>query len=407
MRMQDQKVRQVRYEFIRFLLVGFTTVFIDLLFYVMFLNFFDLNSLLSKLFSFLIGTVFAYFANRSFTFKYNNRGPSIFLNFVALYIFSLFFNVGINEIILNTYNSYFLIYPIAFIIASAASALLNYFSMKYIVFSSGKKKWFFSKTFFPKHKSNRMQNEGNLAESRRRFLSKRFNNLDFLLRKRYEWMNQYLKPKMKIIEIGCGSGLSKLFLSENVLLTDASNNPWVDKVIDGTNMDLKDSSIDVIIASHTIHHFYNPAKFFKECSRVLKEDGVILISEINTSLIMRMILKLMRHEGYSYEVDVFNYESICNDKNDLWSANCAIPELLFDDESKFNNFFPELKICYQNKTEFFIFPLSGGVVAKKNIIEIPSLIMKFFDFIDKFLIYFLPSIFALGRNVVIKKSEYI
>ena len=143
---------------------------------------------------------------------------------------------------------------------------------------------------------------------------------------------------MKIVEIGCGGGLSKLFLSENILLTDAVNNPWVEKFIDATNMDFEDSSIDVIIASHTIHHFYNPAKFFKESSRVLKKDGVILISEINTSLCMRVILKLMSHEGYSYDVDVFNYESICNDKNDLWSANCAVPQLLFDDESKFNNF---------------------------------------------------------------------
>jgi len=135
MRMRNKIVSPVRYEFIRFLVVGFSTVFIDLLFYVLFLDL-DLNSLWSKLLSFLIGTVFAYYANKKFTFKSNKQGFSIFRNFVALYTISLFLNVGINEIILNTYSGYFLIYPMAFIIATAVSALLNYFCMKYIIFGS-------------------------------------------------------------------------------------------------------------------------------------------------------------------------------------------------------------------------------------------------------------------------------
>ena len=46
--------------------------------------------------------------------------------------------------------------------------------------------------------------------------------------------------------------------------------PWIDKVVDATNINFNDSSIDVIIASHAIHHFYNPAIFLRECSRVLK-----------------------------------------------------------------------------------------------------------------------------------------
>ena len=391
-----------KFEFARFLSVGVLIVIVDLFFYYLLLNI-GFDTFWSKGISYIIGTICAYFANKKITFQTNEGGSKKFLFFVILYSVSLFVNVGTNEIILSVYSISFFSFSIAYLIATSISALVNYFGMKYIIFGS-RKKWFFSKTFFPKHEDNLMDNEGNLADSRKLFLNERFNNLDFLLRKRYEWMNQYLKPKMKIVEIGCGGGLSKLFLSENILLTDAVNNPWVEKFIDATNMNFEDSSIDVIIASHTIHHFYNPAKFFKECSRVLKKDGVILISEINTSLSMRIILKLMRHEGYSYDVDVFNYESICNDKNDLWSANCAIPQLLFDDESKFNNFFPELKICYQNKTEFSIFPLSGGVVSKKRILEIPSSVLKIFDLMDRFLIFFFPEIFAMGRKVVIKKT---
>jgi 2-polyprenyl-3-methyl-5-hydroxy-6-metoxy-1,4-benzoquinol methylase len=266
-----------------------------------------------------------------------------------------------------------------------------------------KKKIFFNNTFFPKHEENRMQNEGNVVESRKTFMNKRFNNLDYLLKSRYEWMKPYLKKDMKIVDIGCGAGLSKLYLSENILLTDIVENTWVDKVIDATDMNFEDESVDVIIAFHTIHHFYNPAKFFNECKRVLKKNGVILISDPNTSLMMRLILKLMRHEGFSYDVDVFDYKSICNDKSDPWSANCAIAELLFSNEKKFNDFFLGLNIEHQKKVEFTIFPFSGGVTTKIKMMELPNYILNVFNTLDKILIYLFPKIFPLTRNIVIRK----
>ena len=40
-------------------------------------------------------------------------------------------------------------------------------------------------------------------------------------------------------------------------------------------------------------------------------------------------MKLMKHEAYDFGVDVFDENVICNDKNDPWSANCAVSELLF------------------------------------------------------------------------------
>ena len=150
--------------------------------------------------------------------------------------------------------------------------------------------------YFPKHEDNLMGSEGSVALARETFLEKRFRNLDYLLRFRYEWMNQYLEENKVIIELGAGAGFSPLYLSQKPIITDAANNPWVEKFIDATNMDIENDSVDVIIASHNMHHFYSPFKFFKECERVLKNDGVILIQEINTSLLMRLLLRLMRHE---------------------------------------------------------------------------------------------------------------
>ena len=59
-----------------------------------------------KTFSFIIGTSFAYFANKIFTFESKSLFRDSILKFVFLYLFSLLINVVINAILLNNLNKY-------------------------------------------------------------------------------------------------------------------------------------------------------------------------------------------------------------------------------------------------------------------------------------------------------------
>lgn len=250
-----------------------------------------------------------------------------------------------------------------------------------------------------------MSSEGSVALARQNFLERRFRNLDVLLRSRYAWMNQYLAQGQIIIEVGSGAGFSPLYLKQKPILSDAADNPWIDMFIDATNMVQESSSVDVLIASHNIHHFYSPYKFFRECERVLKTDGLLLIQELNTSLLMRCLLRLMRHEGWSYDVDVFDEQEIVNDRHDLWSANCAVPELLFTNTEFFEQTFPSLKIEVNELCECLIFPISGGVISKAKIPELPNFVLKMVLLLDRFLVWSAPGVFALGRRVVIRKRK--
>jgi len=265
------------------------------------------------------------------------------------------------------------------------------------------RKLFLFGPYRPSHAQNRMQQEGNLQTARNYFLEKRFNNLDFLLKQRYSWMNKYLNADQKILEIGCGAGFSELYLTHKPTMSDAALNDWVDLKIDATNIDLPDSSYDIIIASHNIHHFYSPYKFFMECQRILKPGGFVLIQELHSSLLMRILLRLMRHEGWSYNVNVFSIDEIANDPNDLWSANCAIPELLFKNHDVFEENFPKLKIKEHKMSECLLFPLSGGVISKVKVPEMPTVILKLVLAVDKLLITLAPNLFALGQSLAIKK----
>ena len=267
-----------------------------------------------------------------------------------------------------------------------------------------KSKLFLKGPFFADHGENRMESEGDTAKARKDFIKSRFRNLDYLLQTRFCWMNDWIKEESKVIEVGAGAGFSEFYLNQKPILTDAAENDWTESYLDATDMDLKNESVDCIIASHNIHHFYSPYKFFKECERVLKPGGLILIQEVNTSLIMRFLLQLMKHEGWNYDVDVFDPEAIVNNPSDLWSANCAVPELIFEQSEKFEQTFEKLQITHNKKSECFIFPISGGVISKTKVPELPFWLLKLVGLFDTLLTSLLPSIFAMGRSVVIQKK---
>ena len=267
------------------------------------------------------------------------------------------------------------------------------------------KKYILGGESFFSHDLNRMSQEGDVVLARKNFIKKRFKNLDFLLKHRFEWMNKYLEDKKDIIEIGAGAGFSKFYINKEYTLTDIVETPWLDKKIDAQNTGLPDSSIDAVITSHSIHHFSKPMLFFYECERILKPEGIILIQEINTSLFLRILLKIMRHEGWSYNIDVYNDNEVVNDPKAPWSATCAVPEVIFEEPDKFNKKFSSLKIVLDKKNESLILPLSGGVISKIDFPELPYWFLNMVYFLDKILIKIAPNIFAVGRSILIKKSK--
>tara|TARA_B100001250_G_scaffold374783_1_gene361852 strand:- start:13445 stop:14248 length:804 start_codon:yes stop_codon:yes gene_type:complete len=264
----------------------------------------------------------------------------------------------------------------------------------------------FRRTYFPNLKDDKLRKAAyNLQDLKERYNKRKTNNLEFLLRKRYEWMNEYTKGLDNIIEIGSGLGLTKYYVNNpNLKLTDVSDYEWIDQKVDALNMPYENSSLDAIISCHMIHHVAKLKTLFKEFDRVLKPSGLVIISEINTSFMTKFMLGMMKHEGWSYNVDVFDEKTMASQINDPWSANCAIPELLFRNNSIFENQIKNFKIIRNNLCECFLFLLSGGVTSENPTINLKFKTLKMVHEIDKLLIKFFPNIFAMGRQIVIKKK---
>jgi SAM-dependent methyltransferase len=262
-----------------------------------------------------------------------------------------------------------------------------------------------NRAYLPRHDQNLMAHEGDTVRARRAYFDGGSANLRQLLRQRYEWMNQFIDPEDVGVDLGCGTGLSKEFIrAKKFQLSDVADYDWLDfKHVDALATPFDDESFDFVVCSNMIHHVAHPLTIFQEIERILKPGGRLIIQEVNASLTMRFLLRLMRHEGYSYEPDVFDPQVVCNDPQDPWSANCAIPNLLFDDTARFEHSVPGFCIIHSSFSECVSMINSGGVIAKTFYIPMPNWMLRVVYRLDSLLTRFLPNLFAMQRQVVLEK----
>lgn len=110
---------------------------------------------------------------------------------------------------------------------------------------------------------------------------------------RYNFASKFVKGKA-VLDVACGVGYGSQILldagAERVFGVDINENaveyakthytPEF-KTMDATKMDFPDESFDVVVSFSTIEHLINWLDFLKEVKRVLKKDGLLMISISN------------------------------------------------------------------------------------------------------------------------------
>ena len=118
-----------------FLVIGLLTVLVDYCVYRGIIYLAWLSTDLAKGCSFLCGTLFAYYANRRWTFGGRPHTSGSMLRFGLLYALTLLINMGANALVLHALLPHSNALAIAFLIATGLSAALNFLGMKYLVFT--------------------------------------------------------------------------------------------------------------------------------------------------------------------------------------------------------------------------------------------------------------------------------
>ncbi len=120
-----------------FLIAGSLTALVDFCIYKLLCHFELVSLATAKSLGFLTGTLFAYAINRLWTFSQQAPSRGTPGRFVLLYVSTLAVNVAVNSLALSLLVNMPVAnqqMQVAFIIATATSATLNFLGMKFFVF---------------------------------------------------------------------------------------------------------------------------------------------------------------------------------------------------------------------------------------------------------------------------------
>lgn len=103
---------------------------------------------------------------------------------------------------------------------------------------------------------------------------------------------QYVTPGASVIDLAAGAGAFSARLKDmgySVIANDIDDKNWAVPQVEKLTVDLDSDFLtqinrkdfDAVIAMEVIEHLQNPSKFLSDCRRLVKSDGVILLSTPN------------------------------------------------------------------------------------------------------------------------------
>lgn len=119
--------------------------------------------------------------------------------------------------------------------------------------------------------------------------------LEYEHRARYEWAVKQLRPGAEVLDIACGTGHGSELIASVASVTGVD---YAEEAIeradarsDGTfikaevpPIPLGDESFDAIVSFETIEHIERDGDLIAEFARVLKDEGVLIISSPNAEI---------------------------------------------------------------------------------------------------------------------------
>jgi ubiquinone/menaquinone biosynthesis C-methylase UbiE len=133
-----------------------------------------------------------------------------------------------------------------------------------------------------------------------------------------------IKKGDNVLDIGCGTGLLslKILKKTDCLITGIDNSKkmmavFQDKIkhlnlnskitcnmMDANHLNFKKNTFDKVVSSVTLHHLKNKASFIKKVHKILRQDGIFVIGEIDMDTTgkhndvnrLKRILKVLEQE---------------------------------------------------------------------------------------------------------------
>lgn len=240
---------------------------------------------------------------------------------------------------------------------------------------------------------NRVLNHRQVALNKPEFLQ----IVSSIQKQMVDFTDYHFNPSGRYVELGAGA-LPMNLNFPRIRSTDVVETDHLDGVLDATDMNVEDQSLDAIFLQNTFHHIPDPVAFFSECIRVLKQNGRIVVLDPYFNLISRTIYPIL------FSSETFDRKGTWFDATDhaMNGANQALSYIVFvRDENRFNESFPNLQIREKLPlSEGLRYLLSGGLNFKRIAPKFTFHILESMENLG-----LIRSTFSLHWIVVIEKTQ--
>lgn len=185
---------------------------------------------------------------------------------------------------------------------------------------------------------------------------------------RYEFARQYCEGK-DVLEVACGSGQGLGLLAKSARFVVGSDYSWpllktasahyTDRIpllrIDGQMLPFKEESLDVVILYEAIYYLKEPESFVRDCLRVLRNGGKIIVCNANKEL-----------RDFNPSPHSYRYFSPC-DFAELFRPHGLQAQCFGDCEVDYDN--PKQRVLSLVKKTMVLFDLMPKTMAGKKIFK--------------------------------------
>jgi SAM-dependent methyltransferase len=161
------------------------------------------------------------------------------------------------------------------------------------------------------------------------------------------------------LEIGSGSSFMA-DLYPDVIATDVVPVPFAQVVLSAEEMPFGDGTLRSVYGINVFHHLSQPRRFFRECNRVLRPGGGVVLIEPYYGPLARFVFRNL-HGSERFDPSVPSWEAGAA-TGPMSGANQALSWVVFTrDRRRFEREYPELELVVDRPHTHLRYLLSGGV----------------------------------------------
>ena len=206
-------------------------------------------------------------------------------------------------------------------------------------------------------------------------------------------------PPGPILELGAGPGFLTEYLGETIAV-DIDPSAHARVIADGHRLPFADASFASVVGVDVLHHFARPLDALRECARVLRPGGRIVLAEPWQTPVGGLFYRRLHHEGFFLVPDPWN--QILPEGKDPMEGNTAVPWMLLrDGGSELSRNIPTLRLAEMTRFAMLAYLITGGFMRPWGM---PAAVVAAIVLFERLMPRAVTGLFAVRAMLVLERT---